>query len=190
MILIAESSHWKPDSLQLRIEAALKKKTEEEMEKTDADPDQADADQTNTDQTDADQTDTDQADATIITASVEINHTTEETKNDNDEEKKQSANVEFDIQQDLSANMQLMVDVEKTDTDGANVEFAATDRSNGSFMVMLEETSPSPPPDLSNSIMLEGKYRNDSIIPTQIDRAMQHLLEKASQNGAITANCC
>ena len=164
-----------PDSLQLRIEAALKNKTEEETEKTDTDPDQTGVDQTDTD-------------PTIITANVEINHTTEETKDDDDEEeKKQNANVEFDVQQDPAANMLLTVDIEKTDIDGANVEFATTDRNNGSFMVMLEETSPSPPPDLSNSIMLEGKYRNDSIIPTQIDQAMQHLLEKASQDGTITA---
>ena len=156
-----------PDSLQLRIEAALKKKSEENLEKE-------------TEKIDANQVDT------TITATVEINHTTEETKDD-EEEKKQNANVEFDVQQDLAANMQLTVDVEKSDPDGANVEFAATDKNNSSFMVMLEETSPSPPPDLSNSIMLEGKYRNDSIIPMQLDPAMQCLLEKASQGEAVTA---
>ena len=159
-----------PISLQLSIEAALKKKSEENSDRE-------------TEKTDADQTDA----TTTITATVEINHTVEETKDDDNEKKKQSANVEFDVQQDLSTNMELTVDEENTDIDGANVEFAATDRNNASFMVMLEETSPSPPPDLSNSIMLEGKYRNDSIIPTQLDPAMQYFLEKANQDGGVTA---
>ena len=155
-----------PDSLQLTIEAALKKKSEEHSEETE---------KTNADQTD-----------TTITATIEINHTDENKAADIDAQQySQNANVEFNVQQDLTTNSKLTVDIETTDPDEANVEFVTADKRNSKFMVMLEETSPSPPPDLSDSIMLEGKYRSDSIIPTQLDPAMQQFLAK--QNGTISA---
>ena len=154
-----------PDSLQLTIEAAWKKKSEEHSQETE--------------KTDDDQTDT------AITATVEIDHADENKTADDDQQKSQNANIEFNVQQDLTTNSKLTVDFETTDPDGANVEFVTANKHNSSFMVTLEETSPSPPPDLSDSIMLEGKYRSDSIIPTQLDPAMQQFLSK--QDGTVSA---
>ena len=154
-----------PDSLQRTIEAAWKKKSEEvkEIEKMDAD-----------------QTDT------TITATVEITQTTEESKVNVEETSKQNVSIDFDVEQD-PANSHLTVDVTATEPDGANVDFATADRHNASFMVTLEETSPSPPPDMSNTVMLEGKYRNDSIIPNEMDTVVQQFLENTKQDGIISA---
>ena len=155
-----------PDSLQLTIEAALKKKNEEHLN-------------VEIERTDPDQTDT------TITSIVEINHTTEESKDDAEDRKKQNMSVEFDCQQNLTTNSHLMVDVETTDE--ANVEFSTADKHNSSFMVTLEETSPSPPPELTDTIKLEGRYRNDSIIPNNLGPAAQYLLEKTKQDETVSA---
>ena len=163
-----DMTHSRQGSLELTLEAAWKQKSEEnkEIEKTDPD---------NTD--------------TTVTATVEINQTLEESKIDVEEEQKQNASLEIDFEHQPAANSHLMVDVMATESDGANVEFTSTDKRNSSYMVTLEETSPSPPPlDLSDSVMLEGKYRNDSIIPTELDPAVKQFMENAKQDGTVLPN--
>lgn len=122
-----------PGSLQLTLEAAWKQKSEENKEKEKAD----------------------QTDATD-TATVEINPPLEEGKTDIEEEQKQNASMEVDVQHNPAANSHLMVDLMATESDGANVEFMTADRRNSSYMVTIEETSPSPSPiDLSDAINVE-----------------------------------
>lgn len=163
-------SRERSGSLQLTIEAAWKEISQEnvnvEIEKTDLDQND-----------------------TTITASVEITNAPEDNKSDVEEQGKQNMSIEFNTQQEkVAMDSHLAVDVVSNSPDGANVEFSSADKHNSSFMVTMEETSPSPPPETTDEIMLEGKYRNDSIIPIDLDPMMQqYLVEKAKQDGTVSA---
>ena len=149
------------------------------------------------DNTDFDQTETDNTNI-VTTVHVEINHSGgEEDKSDTDGEQKQSddTNMESDVpaldDQNGDTNLCIMkVEVTKSNPDLTNVvEFSSAEKNNSGFMVTLEETSPSPPPDnLKDRIMFEGKLRSDSIITNDLGPAAQYLLEKSNlEDGTVTA---
>ena len=147
------------------------------------------------DNTDSDQTETDNINVTVH---VEINHSGgEEDKSDGEGEQKQndSTSMESDVpaldDQNDNTNLKIMkVEITKSNPDLTNVvEFSGAEKNNSSFMVTLEETSPSPPPDnLKDRIMFEGNYRSDSIITNDFGPVAQYLLEKSNlEDGTVTA---
>ena len=150
------------------------------------------------DNTDSDQTETDNTNI-MATVHVEINHSGggEVDKSDTDGEQKQNddTNMESDVPalDDLNGgtNLSIMkVEVTRSNPDLTNlVEFSSAEKNNSSFMVTLEETSPSPPPNnFKDDIMFEGKFRTDSIITNDLGPAAQYLLEKSSlEDGTVTA---
>ena len=148
------------------------------------------------DNTDSDQTETDNTNINIMTTvHVEINHSGgEEDKSDAEGEQKQNDN-ESDVPapdyQNDGTNLNIMkVEITKSNPDLINVvEFSGAEKNNSSFMVTLEETTPSPPPDnLKGGIMFEGQHRSDSIITNDLGPAAQYLLEKSNlDDGTVTA---
>lgn len=157
------------ETLQSKIEEALKKMSEEQLDKDE-------------------NTDSNQADDTTVT--VEINYASEEKKSNAEEEEQNDTSLEFDVStcQGSMLNSQMTVEITKSNPDLTNiVEFSSAEKNSSSFMVMLEETSAnSPPPDHEDAINLEGKYRSDSIITDDLGPAAQYVLER-SDGGIVTA---
>ena len=161
------------ETLQDKIEKAL---SEKHLDKNDSRSDQSDSD-------------------ININVTVEINyHDGEESKSDAEEQQQNdSIKAESDDDRTLDqgdTNLNLMkVEITKSNTDLTNVvEFSSSIKNDSSYVVMLEETSPSPPPDLKDKFMFEGKYRSDSIITDDLGPAAQYLLEKSNlKDGTVTA---
>jgi len=117
---------------------------------------------------DLENTDINCNDPAMIT--VEIDYTPKENKSDTEE----SSTLE----------------ITKSNPDLTNiVEFSPTKRSDTGFVVTLEETTqPTPPPNLEDAIMFEGKYRSDSIITNDLGPVAQYILEKSNLiDGTVTA---
>ena len=174
------------ETLQRKIEDALKKMSEEQLHTTDDDP----------------QTGLESVDASTI--AVEINHSDGnenksggEEEHQEEQEEKEDTDVEsstptvVECQGNLSLGLQMHVEITKSNTDltDVDVEFSSADKNNSSFMVTLEETTPSPPPaDVPNGFVIEGKVRSDSILTNDLGPAAHYLLEKANMDdGTVTA---
>ena len=159
-------------TLQHKIEEALKKMSEEHLDNT---------------------IDTD--DPQPIVTTVEINYSDE---GDATEEQKQNdTDTDPDVptldgNDDPSSLGFMHVEITKSNPDLTNlVEFSTStgERHNSSFMVTLEETSPSPPPDQGgDEVVFEVQTRNDSIISNDLGPAAQYILEKANpEDGTVVA---
>ena len=159
------------ETLQDKIEKAL---SEKRLDRSDFGSDQANSD---------------------INITVEINYSGGEESKSDAEEQIQSDSIKAESDDDSTfdkgdASCDLMkVEITKSNPDLTNiVEFSSSVKNDTSFMVMLEETSPSPPPDLKDIAMVEGKYRSDSIITNDLGPAAQYLLERSNlKDGTVSA---
>ena len=170
------------ETLQRKIEEALKKMSEENLVTTDAEPGPENIDI-----------------SINVTATVEINHSDDDENKsgaEEEQEEREDANLEspttvVECHDAPSLSHQMHVEITKSNPDltDADVEFSSADKNNSSFMVTLEETTPSPPPaDLSNGFVIEGKVRSDSILTTDLGPAAHYIMEKANlEDGTVTA---
>ena len=170
------------ETLQWKIEEALKKMSEEHLDTTDAEP--------GPDNTDV-----------SINVTVEINHSNEEddekkSGTEEEQEEREDTNLEsppdvVECHEPPSLSHQMHVEITKSTSDltDVDVEFSSANKNNSSFMVTLEETTPSPPPaDLPNGFVIEGKVRSDSILTNDLGPAAHFIMEKANlEDGTVTA---